>query len=158
MKNKSISIMHTKRFQSIFNRYSIFFSILTLLPSFLLFSIPVIAIFRVFWIFILLIFLLITFFIPLLSEDFKNTFINATKEGTTTEVIRDVLISTYYLPLILVILSAFCTFASIVATICNRKYNNSKGGLIGAIIMLIIASLFCIFYYAFFDSFIGGTN
>ncbi len=158
MKNKSISIMHTKRFQSIFNRYSIFCSTLTLLPALLLLSVPVIIIFKIFWILILICFLLMTFFLPLLNEDFKNMLQNFTSDDTSMEVVKNVLIATYYLPLILIIFSGVFTIVSVIVSICNRKYTNSKSGLIGAIVMFIIALIFCIFYYSCFDMFIGGNN
>lgn len=66
------------------------------------------------------------------------------------------LISTYYLPLILTCISAIFLIISIILTISNRKYTNAKNGLIGAIVMFIIALISCLIYYLCFDMFIGG--
>ena len=72
--------------------------------------------------------------------------------------VENILISTYYLPLILTCISATFLVISIILTICNRKYTNSKNGLIGAIVMFIIALICCVIYYLCFDMFIGGQK
>lgn len=157
MQDKTISLMYQKRVQSILNCYSILCSSFTLLPFLLLLSFSLVAFFKVFWIFILIIFLLITFFLPLLNEDFNNLLKNSFSGSTINEV-ENILISTYYLPLILTCISATFLVISIILTICNRKYTNSKNGLIGAIVMFIIALICCVIYYLCFDMFIGGQK
>lgn len=157
MQDKTISLMYQKRVQSILNCYSIICSSFTLLPFLLLLSFSLVAFFKVFWIFILIIFLLITFFLPLLNEDFNNLLKNSFSGSTMNEV-GNILISTYYLPLILTCISATFLIISIILTICNHKYTNSKNGLIGAVVMFIIALICCVIYYLCFDMFIGGQK
>lgn len=157
MQDKSISLMYQKRVQSILNCYSILCSSFTLLPFLLLLSFSLVAFFKVFWIFILIIFLLITFFLPLLNEDFNNLLKNSFSGSTMNEV-GNILISTYYLPLILTCISATFLVISIILTICNCKYTNSKNGLIGAVVMFIIALICCVIYYLCFDMFIGDQK
>lgn len=156
MKDNSINLLSRKRIQSIFNRYSVLFSVLTLLPVLLLFSLSLVVFLKIIWIFILIIFLLITFFLPLLNEDFRNLIKNSFNDGNTLEVIEEILFKTYYLPLILTCLSAFFVILSIILALNNRQYTNSKKGLIGTLIIFVVALIFCVIYYLCFDIFIGS--
>lgn len=158
MKDFSIILIRRRRFQSILNRYSLFFSIFSLLPCFLLISVPIYVLFKVFFVFILIIFMLITFFLPLLNEDFKNMLSNIVESDASSQFIKDILISTYYLPMILIIISLVFLLFSIIIAFKNNKYKNFKSGLIGPIIMAIIGIIFCIVYYSCFNSLIGGIN
>ena len=156
MKDKSISLMYKKRIHSILNSYSILSSTFTLIPLLLLLSLSLVTFFKIFWIFLLIIFLLITFFLPLLNDNFRNTLKNSFNGGESMNEVGNFLISTYYLPLILTCISATFLIISIILTISNRKYTNAKNGLIGAIVMFIIALISCLIYYLCFDMFIGG--
>ncbi len=158
MKDFSIILTRRRRFQSIFNRYSLFFSIFFIFPCFLLISVPIYVLFEVFFVFILIIFMLITFFLPLLNEDFKNMLSNIIESDASGQFIKDILTSTYYLPMILIIISLVFLLFSIIIAFKNSKYKNFKSGLIGPIIMAIIGIIFCIVYYSCFNSLIGGIN
>ena len=156
MKDKSISLMNIKRIHSILNSYSILSSIFAFIPLLLLLSLSLVIFFKILWIFLLIIFLLITFFLPLLNDNFRNTLKNSFNGGESMNAVMNFLISTYYLPLILTCISATFLIISIILSICNRKYTNAKNGLIGAIVMFIVALISCLIYYLCFDMFIGG--